>query len=206
MPTFLAFLLNSFGIIIFLQNSKPGCEPLVSCLIFLFAVFLLLWDLRLYPTSLRKLSKSCAYLFQFFVAAFLMEHIMNDFWFPLEASLMALLKKLPEMEKDFLSAAGSSSSGILQFLDSDMSHVIASYALSLFFFFCVLHATRIVDFRYGFSAFFEDINYRFRCQLSSFKNYISEKYNSFASPYEVESDMCFCKKCSTRSCKGRKKY
>lgn len=58
-PVFLAYVQNCFGVNIFRENT-PGCEPLVSCLIFLTGLFFLLWDMRLYPTSLRKLSKLSA--------------------------------------------------------------------------------------------------------------------------------------------------
>lgn len=57
-PVFLAYILNCFGVNIF-REATPGCEPLISCLIFLAAVFFLLWDMKLYPTSLRKPLSKC---------------------------------------------------------------------------------------------------------------------------------------------------
>lgn len=55
LPVFLAFILNSYGIYIFLEPKLPGCGPFLSLIIFMFAAFVLLWDIRLYPKSLRKL-------------------------------------------------------------------------------------------------------------------------------------------------------
>lgn len=64
LPVFLAFILNSRGYFIFVAAKLPGCGPYLSMLVFMFAAFILLWDVRLYPTSLRKLGWSGTYLIQ----------------------------------------------------------------------------------------------------------------------------------------------
>lgn len=76
-----------------------------------------------------------------------MEHIMNDFWFPLEASMIAFLPKVADYEACVLKQFGWKSPGMLRFLKSDISHVMASYAMSLFFLVTMLHATRLIDLR-----------------------------------------------------------
>ncbi|GJQ86575.1 hypothetical protein Trydic_g7812 [Trypoxylus dichotomus] len=159
-PVFLAYVLNSFGVNIF-REIVPGCEPLISCLIFLTAVFFLLWDMRLYPSSLRKLSRCGACVIEFLIAAFLMEHIMTDFWFPLESSLMSLLPKIAAAEEDLLQQGGWKSTGVFAPLRYNGTQVIASYMLSIFFLFAVMHATRMIDLRLltscGVGVFLKDI-------------------------------------------------
>lgn len=63
-PVFVAFVLNCCGVYLFIDPKLSGCGPYVSMLIFNFAVFLLLWDVRLYPTSMRKLGTCCSNILQ----------------------------------------------------------------------------------------------------------------------------------------------
>ncbi|XP_017776883.1 PREDICTED: uncharacterized protein LOC108562896 [Nicrophorus vespilloides] len=214
-PTFLAFILNSCGIYIFHESTKPGCEPLVSCLIFLVAVFLLLWDMRLFPSSLRKLWRCGAYFFQFIISAFLMEHIMNDFWFPLEASMFAFFPKIAQFEDDILKQSGWTSSGVLQILKCDLANVVASYALSLFFFFGVLHATRVIDFRLlkcGYSVFLDDVRYRSKKLLKRVKRLALRRHVKFEKghcrerdPFSVKNYEAFEEPDYTECCVNRKR-
>lgn len=87
------------------------------------------------------------YFFQFFIACFLMEHIVNDFWIPLEEAAIAFLPKLAEYEEYILKQSGFNSDVVTGFLKDEQICMCMSYVLSLFFFIGVLHATRIVDLR-----------------------------------------------------------
>lgn len=84
---------------------------------------------------------------QFMFATFLMEAIMNDFWWPLEASCIALLPKIADFEKEVLKQSGLDIGGVLQVLRAEIAGVLISYFLSIFFLVCALHATRIIDLR-----------------------------------------------------------
>lgn len=88
-----------------------------------------------------------SFSFQFLIATFLMEHMMNDFWFPLETNVMGALPKIADYETEILGQSGWECEGIMQIFRSETSGIIASYLLSLFFFFGAMHATRIIDFR-----------------------------------------------------------
>lgn len=73
---------------------------------------------------------------------------MNDFWWPLEASFFALLPKIADFEKEVLRQSGLDNiGGVLQVLRLDIAAIVVSYLLSIFFFLCALHATRIIDLR-----------------------------------------------------------
>lgn len=76
-----------------------------------------------------------------------MEHMMNDFWFPLETNVMGALPKIADYEQEILGQSGWECEGIMQIFRSETSGIIASYLLSLFFFLGSMHATRIIDFR-----------------------------------------------------------
>lgn len=51
----MAYFLNSYGIMIFLEAKDVKGGPLLSSYIFMFSLFILLWHQRVYPKSLRKL-------------------------------------------------------------------------------------------------------------------------------------------------------
>lgn len=55
-PVTVAFLLKLFNIHIFKEDKSQGCEPLISSLIFLVALFIFFTKLRFYPDSFRKLT------------------------------------------------------------------------------------------------------------------------------------------------------
>lgn len=76
-----------------------------------------------------------------------MEVIMNDFWWPLEDSVIKFLPKIADFEKEILRHSGLEFGGILQILRDENARVIASYVLSLFFLLAALHATRFIDLR-----------------------------------------------------------
>ncbi|KAI4464254.1 flavin monoamine oxidase [Holotrichia oblita] len=147
---------------------------------------------------------------QFLTAAFLMEHIMTDFWFPLESSLMALLPKIAAAEEELLKQGGWESGGIFTPLKYNGTQVVASYMLSLFFLFAVLHATRVIDLRLltncGPGVFAKDIGQRFnklkkrvqklvarRRQVKFRLNCKSSRSKSFASSHESSDfEDCDC--------------
>lgn len=164
-PVLAAFILNCCGICLFIDPKLSGCGPYLSTLIFNLAVFVLLWDIRLYPTSMRKLGTCCSSIlqvsnikcrkafnffilsFQFFIAALITEHLVADFWLPLEEDVMHLLPKIADVEEELLRQGGFEIDAITEFLRKEETQIAASYLLSLFFLLCVLHATRIIDFR-----------------------------------------------------------
>lgn len=76
-----------------------------------------------------------------------MEVLMNDFWWPLEASCISILPKIADFEQQILTQSGLSVTGILQLLRNDTAAVLTSYLLSIFFLLSSLHATRIIDLR-----------------------------------------------------------
>lgn len=84
---------------------------------------------------------------QFFIATFLLEHLVSDFWLPLEEATMNFLPKVAEIEDDLLKQSGWDSEVLTDFLKKEQTGILSSYTLSIFFFMCVLHATRVVDFR-----------------------------------------------------------
>ncbi|XP_022901025.1 uncharacterized protein [Onthophagus taurus] len=145
-PVFLAFLLSCFGINIFIKE-RSGCEPLISSLIFLTSIMVVLWQLRLYPASFRKLSIHFLYVVEFFFSAFLMEHLMVHFWTPLEERMTEFLPKISDFEDEILKQGGWACGGLFTFLRWDETLVGASYLLSLFFLFGALHGIRALDFR-----------------------------------------------------------
>ncbi|XP_022901024.1 uncharacterized protein [Onthophagus taurus] len=159
-PVFLAFLLSCFGINIFIKE-RSGCEPLISSLIFLTSIMVVLWQLRLYPASFRKLSIHFLYVVEFFFSAFLMEHLMVHFWTPLEERMTEFLPKISDFEDEILKQGGWACGGLFTFLRWDETLVGASYLLSLFFLFGALHGIRALDFRLirygGVSVFLTDV-------------------------------------------------
>lgn len=77
----------------------------------------------------------------------LTEHLVSDFWFPLEEDVMHLLPKIADLEEELLRQGGFECEAITEFLKKEETQIAASYALSIFFLLCVLHATRLIDFR-----------------------------------------------------------
>lgn len=56
LPAFLALCLNFYNIFVFgeiISDSTPG--PIISTYMFMVSIFLLLWTIRLYPQSLRRI-------------------------------------------------------------------------------------------------------------------------------------------------------
>ncbi|KAJ8939242.1 hypothetical protein NQ318_015200 [Aromia moschata] len=132
----------------FREPSDVGTGPLVATYVFIFSVFLLLWDIRLYPKSLRKLGRLCQCFIEFVIAAFLFENILMDFWFPLEIGVLALPQKAAGLIEDLL-ATGSWNcpTSLCDGLRSEQTGYVLSYLLSFFFLFAVLQATRAIDLR-----------------------------------------------------------
>ncbi|KAG5864509.1 hypothetical protein JTB14_030340 [Gonioctena quinquepunctata] len=82
----LALLVTCSGQQIFRETTIFESGSVVSMCIFMTALFLLLYDLRLFPSSLRKLDGLGQIFIEFLVAVFLIENIMMDFWIPLLAT------------------------------------------------------------------------------------------------------------------------
>lgn len=90
---------------------------------------------------------SLPYFIQFFVATILTEHLVSDFWLPLEEDTMHLLPKIAEIEAELLKQGGFECETITEFLKQEQTQIAASYILSLYFLLSVMHATRVVDIR-----------------------------------------------------------
>uniref|UniRef100_A0AAR5Q1L9 TMC domain-containing protein n=1 Tax=Dendroctonus ponderosae TaxID=77166 RepID=A0AAR5Q1L9_DENPD len=144
-PCLLAGILNGCALQIFREPMKVGNGPLIALYIFIFTTFILLWSIRLYPRNLRKLGKFQP-IIEFFTAEFLMEDLIIDFWFPLEAFFLELLPAIAQNIDDWVSG-GWSAEVITDFLKSEASGFYASYTLALFFFLATLHSSRVIDLR-----------------------------------------------------------
>ncbi|KAJ8921109.1 hypothetical protein NQ315_015907 [Exocentrus adspersus] len=146
-PVLVAYLLLCFGIQYFREPREVGNGPLVSSYIFMFAAFLLLWDIRLYPKSLRRLGIISQAIVEFLIASFLFENIMVDFWFPLEVVVLASPAKLADGLEEMLQTGDWSCDGVCEFLRDETTSFAVSYILSIFFVLAVLHSTRAIDLR-----------------------------------------------------------
>ncbi|XP_023310644.1 uncharacterized protein LOC108909324 [Anoplophora glabripennis] len=174
-PVFAAYLLLCFGIQYFRRPREVGPGPLVSSYIFMFAAFLLLWDIRLYPSSLRRLGIISQCIIEFLVASFLFENIMVDFWFPLELVVLGASWALADLLEEMLQSGSWTCDVVCDVLRTEKSSYAASYMLSLFFLLAVLHATRAIDLRElenGPVAFFGDIGYRTKRYFRRQKKYL----------------------------------
>ncbi|KAG5880429.1 hypothetical protein JTB14_019939 [Gonioctena quinquepunctata] len=165
LSVYFAFVAASTNVHIFrdTQDAAPG--PLMSTYIFLFSFVMLLWDLTLYPESLRKLGFLSQLLIEFFIAAFLTESIMIDFWFPLEKVTMGVFPKTADSIDDMLSTGEWKCENLCGTLRSQGLGYVVSYCISLFFLLAVLHATRVIDLRElseGPGRFFGDIYFRLK--------------------------------------------
>ncbi|KAJ8973714.1 hypothetical protein NQ317_009308 [Molorchus minor] len=147
LPVFLTFILQLCGVKIFRDVGEQVEGPLAATYIFLFAIFLLLWDIRLYPNSLRKLGLF-QYFVEFLIAQFLFENILLDFWFPLEVTLLLLPLELASTVEEMLTTYANLACGPLcEGLRDERAGLVLSYVLSVFFLIAVLHATRAIDLR-----------------------------------------------------------
>ncbi|VEN52919.1 unnamed protein product [Callosobruchus maculatus] len=157
---FVSYLSLSLGYQIY--RSPPEVEesaPFLSLLIFLTTLLLLLVNLDIYPSSLRRLGwfgmlivEDACVFFQFLLSYFVMENLMIDFWFPLEGAVTQLPSKIAD-GLDEIVTCGRVCDG----LRSDNTKVAASYMMSGILLLMVLHATRMIDLRKlaeGPSAFF----------------------------------------------------
>lgn len=90
------------------------------------------------------------FFLQFAVSMLLMEIIMNNFWFPLEIGFISFLPKVADFISETMYKHGFTCTGVCDFaqmLKWPGTLLLASYLLSIFFFLCIVHATRVVDFR-----------------------------------------------------------
>lgn len=77
-----------------------------------------------------------------------MENLVIDFWFPLEIVIMTGLEKLSHYIEDLLEQGGGwSCGGFCNYLKSESTQILASYAMSSFFMIAVMHAIRAIDLR-----------------------------------------------------------
>lgn len=164
-PLFLVHLLKTLGLFIFRDMPEETREGVgvKAAGIFRTSVMLLLYRLKLYPKSLRKLGKYMQVIievnrkwlvvlrvmsfFQFFLSLFVVEHLEADFWVPLDKTLKLTLAKVAQVAEDTLRPMGEECSQYCQYLSNEWAGVIASYVVSLFFLASVLHGTRMIDFR-----------------------------------------------------------
>ncbi|XP_028128267.1 uncharacterized protein LOC114324601 [Diabrotica virgifera virgifera] len=158
-----AYLLICSGYQIFRVPFDPLIQYLIPFYIFLTAVFLLLYDLRLYPKPLRKLDKLSQTAVEFLVAVFLMENIILDFWIPLQDGTASVTYTLAEKLDEINYYEFYPLRIITEILETSIFNTCVIYILSIFFLLSCLHAIRAVDFRAldeGPSCFFSDIVYR----------------------------------------------
>ncbi|XP_028128269.1 uncharacterized protein LOC114324602 isoform X2 [Diabrotica virgifera virgifera] len=153
-------------------SDPPG--PLVSTYLFLLALFILLCELQVYPASLRKLGTIPQVVLEVFLATFIAEIIIVDFWFPLESIAMDNLIHIADLFEELLSSGKWNCDVVCDMLRSHSARYSVSYAISTFFLFTVLHATRFIDIRTldgGISCFFGDILGRSKRRIKKqFKN------------------------------------
>ncbi|CAG9854379.1 unnamed protein product [Phyllotreta striolata] len=160
LAVFLAYVLMCNQCLIFRDPDANYAGPKLSSYVFLTAVCILLYDLRLYPKRLRKLDHLSQNIVEFFIAMFAMELVLQDFWYPLINGLVALLLHGAE-KMEYLSDYEYLSDSLKD--PSTVDRI--TYILSLFFLLSVLHAVRAIDFRAlqeGPGCFFDDIAYRGR--------------------------------------------
>ncbi|XP_025834039.1 uncharacterized protein LOC112905577 [Agrilus planipennis] len=129
------------------------------------------------------------------MSLFIMEYILVDFWNPLENYLITTTPRVGESFYDFLQRSGIGCKiifcDIADFLRCDVAAIMSSYTMSLFFLTCVLHATRVVDFRLlssGCKIFGKDIVIRLRKFRFKIQQYFTgtKKRIKFKSPLEEE--------------------
>ncbi|CAH1183506.1 unnamed protein product [Phaedon cochleariae] len=165
MAVLASFAAISMNFQIFRETQDAGPGPLLSTYIFLFAFFLLLWDLTLYPKTLRQLGRISQFFMEFLIATFMTECIMIDFWFPLEKMVMNIPAKMADVIDDMLSSGEWRCDTLCDTLRSQALTYVVSYAVSVSFLVAVLHATRVIDLRAlreGPSCFFGDIVFRLK--------------------------------------------
>ncbi|XP_072389256.1 uncharacterized protein [Diabrotica undecimpunctata] len=174
----IALLYIAFNQEIFTKSASDPPGPLVSSYIFLLALFILLCELQVYPASLRKLGTIPQVVIEVFLATFIAEIIIVDFWFPLESIAMDNLIHIADLFEELLSSGKWNCDIVCDVLRSHSARYSVSYAISTFFLFTVLHATRFIDIRTldgGVSCFFGDILVRSKRKIKKqFKN-ISNK-------------------------------
>ncbi|KAL1496926.1 hypothetical protein ABEB36_007977 [Hypothenemus hampei] len=145
-PCLFASILNASVLQIFRKPVYISNGPLMALYIFIFTTFILLWSIRLYPSSLRKIGK-LHFLIEFFVAEFLMEDLIIDFWFPLEKFFLDGLPIVAQYIDDWALVGDWSFDAITDFLRSETCGFYVSYSLALFFLLATLYASRVIDLR-----------------------------------------------------------
>ncbi|KAJ8971127.1 hypothetical protein NQ314_000859 [Rhamnusium bicolor] len=166
LPIFAVTIILSNGFFIFRDQDEPyKGNVVIPCYIFLFSLFLLLCEMRIYPKSLRKLGRLGQTIIEYFIATFIMENLLTDFWIPLETQLLIGLAKLSVQLEETLQSFDIVCGAVCDVLGSEMAGLAARTILSLFFLLAVLQATRAIDFgqlRCGVGFFFTDILFRLK--------------------------------------------
>ncbi|KAB0800867.1 hypothetical protein PPYR_05221 [Photinus pyralis] len=150
LPIAAACFLNATGTYLFRNPADSGCLPYGAYLLFLKAVFCLLWNIpsNPHPSCFRSLKKPVREVMEFFVAALMVELLMLDFWCPLQCKFTTFISTIPDHVHDASTLIGAS-----------------SYGLSLFFLLCAMHSCRVVDLRLlkrGVRVFGKDIEKRIK--------------------------------------------
>ncbi|CAG9772020.1 unnamed protein product [Ceutorhynchus assimilis] len=167
-PCLLAAILNGCAMQLFREPIKIGDGPLLALYMFIFSAFLLLWSVRIYPGNLRKIGRMQC-LLEFFIAEFIMEAMIVDFWFPLEKNIHDALPVLAQNIEDWLSSGDFSADATMDFLKGETLPFLISYALAVFFLLAILQASRVVDFTLireeGFGCFLKHLKRKFKLGL-----------------------------------------
>ncbi|XP_031336501.1 uncharacterized protein LOC116165896 isoform X2 [Photinus pyralis] len=164
LPIAAACFLNATGTYLFRNPADSGCLPYGAYLLFLKAVFCLLWNIpsNPHPSCFRSLKKP------FFVAALMVELLMLDFWCPLQCKFTTFISTIPDHVHDASTLIGIDGTVVADHLDILQSDVVvgaSSYGLSLFFLLCAMHSCRVVDLRLlkrGVRVFGKDIEKRIK--------------------------------------------
>ncbi|KAB0797367.1 hypothetical protein PPYR_08361 [Photinus pyralis] len=196
-----ACALNVCGTYVFRTPVNLECIPYPSYLLFLVAVFYLLWNIPLnpYPSCFRGLIKPFSLVIEFMVSVLLVEVLMADFWCPLHMKFVAFIPTIPDHVRDLMMSIDVDSYYVTNGLDvlkSESALVASSYALSVFLLLCMLHSCRALDFRLlksGVGAFAADVNKRTMRFLKSIVPFLppSNEARGFGRSWKRDSDSDF---------------
>ncbi|KAK9870416.1 hypothetical protein WA026_007985 [Henosepilachna vigintioctopunctata] len=166
-PALLAMALNLDGVNIFKEPKALFTGPYLSYFIFMFAIFVILTHINLYPSYFRKLCWCGNILIEFFWSQFMFEYLLHEFWFPVDETVSSIIANSIENADQYEQLEPMKN--ILEALKSDNTGIVCSYLLSCFFLSAALHATKIIDLRM--------INYLFH----SWQDIIERSENTLAS-------------------------
>ncbi|KAB0790307.1 hypothetical protein PPYR_15355 [Photinus pyralis] len=185
--------LHISGTYLFRTPSNLDCIPYETYLMFLVAVFYLLWNVPLnpYPSCFRSLRKPAGEIIEFLVAVLMVELLVSDFWCPLQLKFMTFIRTIPDNIYEAANVVGVDATCItdhLEILKSDGVLTVSSDALSLFFLVCALHSCKVVDLRLlkcGVPIFTKDISKR----AVKFAKRFTAKKGSRRRRYSTDSEL-----------------